>query len=301
MNKLVFIVIALLFIIICCFFSTVQWSGYARLSEGMVVERQEAVIPLDIYQTWHTKDLPPKMSECVEKLKKQNPEFKHHLFDENDCKEFIKNNFDNDVVEAFDALVPLAYKSDLWRYCVMYKKGGIYLDIKFEPKNNFKLLELVDKEYFVLERPYIQNQPITLQDELNQINAPDYYDKIKSRIDANFWKDGQLGVCNGMIICKQNNAILLECIQEIVKNVKNKYYGNNALHPTGPVLLGEKYFKGDMNKIRDMQLFHSVKGNLIITRNKEIFEQYTEYRAEQKTHGKSHAYYDLWDNKQIYK
>ena len=51
------------------------------------------VIPMDIYQTWHTKDLPPKMRERVELLKAQNPRFNHHLFDDNDCREFIKTHF----------------------------------------------------------------------------------------------------------------------------------------------------------------------------------------------------------------
>ncbi len=31
----------------------------------------KTVIPLHIYQTWHTKNLPPKMSECVNNIKKK--------------------------------------------------------------------------------------------------------------------------------------------------------------------------------------------------------------------------------------
>ena len=54
----------------------------------------EKVIPLKIYQTWHTKKLPPLMKECTKLLKKDNPEFEYHLYDDNDCIEFIRNNFD---------------------------------------------------------------------------------------------------------------------------------------------------------------------------------------------------------------
>ena len=57
-----------------------------------------SIIPCDIYQTWFTKDLPQKMSERVELLKAQHPRFKHHLFDDNDCREFIKNNFDENLI-----------------------------------------------------------------------------------------------------------------------------------------------------------------------------------------------------------
>jgi mannosyltransferase OCH1-like enzyme len=57
----------------------------------------DVVIPLNVYQTWKTKNLQPKMLECVESLRKDNPEFTFHLFDDDDCREFIRNNYDNDV------------------------------------------------------------------------------------------------------------------------------------------------------------------------------------------------------------
>ena len=99
-------------------------------------------IPLNIFQTYHTLDLPPRMRKCVDKLIQNNPEFTHHLYDDNDCRQFIKDNFPLNVVQAFDKLIPGAYKADLWRYCVLYIHGGIYLDIKYNCANKFKLIEL---------------------------------------------------------------------------------------------------------------------------------------------------------------
>jgi mannosyltransferase OCH1-like enzyme len=52
------------------------------------------VIPLNLYQTWYTLDLPPKMKENVELLKKQNHEFRHYLYDDDICRNFIKEIFD---------------------------------------------------------------------------------------------------------------------------------------------------------------------------------------------------------------
>ena len=37
-----------------------------------------AIASLKIHQTWHSKTLPPKMAECVDKLKRENPEFEYH-------------------------------------------------------------------------------------------------------------------------------------------------------------------------------------------------------------------------------
>ena len=50
-------------------------------------------IPLHIYQTWHSNTLPQYMQECVNKLKKDNPEFSYHFYNDFDCREYIKDNF----------------------------------------------------------------------------------------------------------------------------------------------------------------------------------------------------------------
>ena len=42
---------------------------------------------------------------------------------------FIEDNFEKDVLDSFDILKPGAYKADLFRYCILYKKGGIWSDL----------------------------------------------------------------------------------------------------------------------------------------------------------------------------
>ena len=69
------------------------------------------IIPLHIYQTWHTNSLPKYMQECVDKLKKENPEFEYHFYNDDDCRNYIKDNFNRDVLHAFDKLKPGAFKS----------------------------------------------------------------------------------------------------------------------------------------------------------------------------------------------
>jgi hypothetical protein len=67
------------------------------------------------------------MFQSVNNIKKKNPRFKYYLFDDNDCREFIKNNYSDKILNAFNSLIPGAYKADLWRYCILYKYGGIYI------------------------------------------------------------------------------------------------------------------------------------------------------------------------------
>jgi mannosyltransferase OCH1-like enzyme len=222
-----------------------------------------SIIPLNLFIFWHTKDLPPNMNENYTLLKLQNPEFTHYLFDENDGREFINNNFNKDVVYAYDNLTPKAYKADLWRLCVLYINGGIYLDIKFKCTNNFKLIALTEKEFFTRDR-----------------NPIDVY--------------------NGLIICKQKNDVLLKSIEQIVHNVKNKFYGSNSLAPTGPHLLGKNFTQEEKNNMElcfDYTQIENVFGDYYILYNNTIvLNFFKEYR-----HEKSSPHYSIyWVNNNIY-
>jgi len=221
-------------------------------------------IPLDIYQTWYTKDLPPGMIKCINKLKKDNPEFKFHLFDDNDCKNFIKEYFGNKVYEAYENLIPGAYKADLWRYCILYNNGGIYIDIKFHT-NNFNLKQLTDNNYFVKDR------------------------------DGR-WEKNKIGIYNGFMISKPKNPIFLNCINDIIKNINSDYMGINSLYPTGPGLIGN-YFKNT-----DEFLLHfSIDAWHIKYNNNNILSMYENYRLEQRQYQCTPHYSVLWSKKFIYK
>jgi mannosyltransferase OCH1-like enzyme len=45
-----------------------------------IKDSYQSVIPLNLYLTWGKKDLPPKMQENVDKLRRENPEFKIEIF-----------------------------------------------------------------------------------------------------------------------------------------------------------------------------------------------------------------------------
>lgn len=227
------------------------------------------VIPANIFQTWYTKFLPPLMLNAILQIKQNNPGFKHYLFDDAECREFIQKNFDDDVLTAYDTLIPGAYKADLWRYCILYKKGGIYLDVKYFPINGFKMANLLTKEHWVLD-------------------------------------SGSNGIYNALLVCKPGNEILLKAINDIVKNVQNRYYGKNWLEPTGPKLLW-KYFSEKPSQ--DYSLKHILNPNLdanedrsrlITFNNIPILQCYSGYFKERKEYEKIPHYAELWRQKKIY-
>ena len=86
-------------------------------------------IPKKIFQTWSTTNISPGFQQIVDLWKILNPEYEYCFYDNNDCDIFIKENFDERIYNAYCKIIPGAFKADLWRYCVLYKYGGVYVDI----------------------------------------------------------------------------------------------------------------------------------------------------------------------------
>jgi mannosyltransferase OCH1-like enzyme len=223
------------------------------------------IIPLNIFQTWHTKNLPEMMQKSVNYIKYSNPAFKYYLYDDDDCRNFIENNYRREVLWAFDSLIPGAYKADLWRYCVLYKLGGIYLDIKYKQINDFKFINLTEKEHWVLD------------------------------------KDNS-GIYNALMVCLPGNEILIKAINQIVENVRNKFYGSSCLDPTGPGLLSHYFTSGDKASF-DMRhdFYQNFDNRLIYFNNYIVFKCYKNYLNEISSTQKVSHYSVLWGARQIYK
>ena len=87
-------------------------------------------IPKIIYQTWKTKSLDNKLESVRKKIQNLNPEYEMKLFDDNDIETWIKNEFTDPIIyNTYKKLKIGAGRADFWRYLILYKNGGIYLDI----------------------------------------------------------------------------------------------------------------------------------------------------------------------------
>ena len=243
----------------------IKFLNYNRLNKPFVLKNSyNSIIPLHLYTCWHTKELPPLMKANYDFLVESNPRITFHLYDDVDFREFIKNNFEPDVLYAYESLIPCSYKSDLWRYCVLFVNGGIYMDIKYRCVNGFKFLDLTDKEYFV--RDYNVNETYT-----------------------------------ALIVTLPRNEILHKCIRQIVENVKNKYYGNGCLDPTGPGLLGKYFTREEKNSMETYHsLIESINKYYIVKGDRIILRIYDGYRDEQSKFQKFKHYSQFWNERNIY-
>jgi mannosyltransferase OCH1-like enzyme len=234
------------------------------------VPQASEIIPRNLFMTWRTKTLPPTMQESLDRIRAMNPEFTIRLFDDEECKIFLLEHFPKEVAAALDALKPGAYKADLWRLCVLYIHGGIYMDSKLRPVDGVTLKQFLTREWFVSDGPYTDESGITLT-----------------------------SIYNGFMCCKAKNSMVLKAIVTIVYNVSKKYYGDTAWSVTGPRMLAPLYTAA-MNK-EPLYLTHygpTFDTQYIECRKIKLFENYANYRKE--VPADSSYYQNQWKQKDIY-
>jgi mannosyltransferase OCH1-like enzyme len=197
-----------------------------HLKENITIETT-SIIPNNLFQTWHSLDLPYYMKKNSELLKENNPEFNYYVYDDKMCRDFIMDYFDEDTLFAYDSLIPGAFKADLWRYCILYVYGGIYLDIKYNCVEGFKLISMINEERFV--------------------------------------RDYNRGIYQAFLVCLPKNEILMKCIHSIIQNVKNESYLTGPLDITGPQLMNRYFTRSQINNL-ELQLnnYHIELNNIPI-------------------------------------
>jgi mannosyltransferase OCH1-like enzyme len=224
-------------------------------------------VPLVIYESWKTHEVPKGVRDNILRLLETNPEFDYYLYSDEECAAFIADNYDKDVLEAFHTLKPGAYKSDLWRYCILYKLGGVYMDIKYY--SAVPLISVID------ETPTV------------------------------FVKDiGKYCVYNAFLISPPKNEIFRLCINNIVESCKNKLYRDNYLDITGPCLLG-RILQGQNGSryISSLPFTHSVSlfmDRSITYKGRTILKEYDEYRLEYVQSRIGKHYSDMYINGDVY-
>ena len=90
-------------------------------------------IPNNIFQTHKSmqyliKKRKYKILNAMKSWKRFSNKFNYYFYNNKMCNEFMQNNFDGKINQAYNKLPMGVMKADLWRYCVIYKYGGIYGD-----------------------------------------------------------------------------------------------------------------------------------------------------------------------------
>jgi mannosyltransferase OCH1-like enzyme len=157
-------------------------------------------IPKRIYQTWKTKNLPWGIKNVITNMMELNPSYSHYLYDDDEIDKFVLENYPGEIAECFNKLNIGASRADLWRYLILYKYGGVYLDI------DAAILKPLDT---------------LIRRDDTAIITREIFEGL-----FNQW----------ILIFKKGHLLLKEIISQCVHNIKNKS-SNNILHLTGSTVI----------------------------------------------------------------
>ena len=161
------------------------------------------MIEKNIFQCYWNRSGNPLINDLINKHKSMNPDYNYYLYDDKDMDVFVNKHYNGEISECYNKLNITVAKADFWRYLVLYKYGGIYLDMDSS-----------------IEKP------------LNEL--------IKEEDQAIISAEGNpnLYVQWGLIFSKEHR-ILKKTIELICNNIKNNRYPNNILKMTGPSVYTE--------------------------------------------------------------
>ncbi|SMC61046.1 glycosyltransferase family 32 protein [Pedobacter nyackensis] len=176
------------------------------------LEPSEHQIPKIIHQTWKDDFPPSHLNLLTNTWKESHPEWEYILWTDEMNREFIRKFFPGFLLQ-YDSYEHNIQRVDAVRYFILYKLGGLFIDLDFECFVNIEPL-LTDSEcVFALE-------PIEHCIQFNK-------DKI---------------ICNAFMACKPNNAFfefICNSLSSFAK--KESTFITSILCSTGPFALSDIY------------------------------------------------------------
>lgn len=185
-------------------------------------------IPKVICQTLNENITSSMHFKTILNVQMLNPQYLYEFYNSRDRRQFISQFYNSDVLDTYDGLVSGAFKADLFRYCWLYKNGGVYVDCKMIQRVSFS--DIIDPE--------------------------DVFYLCEDRIPNAYQ--------NCLIGAKSKQEDILNSISECVKRFKAKIHHKvsfGSLYHTGPYL-----FYSCMNKHATKAAFRGPFRDLAYTR-----------------------------------
>ena len=131
------------------------------------------------------------------------------------------------ALTAFDCVLAPAFKADLWRYCVLWKHGGVYLDM--EDALVVPLATLMDPcDTLVL------TNDLCWQPGHKFTSVDDFFSPVALRKHCE-WPAVQISFMAG----EPGHPFFLCCLQKAMSMIRSRAYGKSTLAVTGPLNAGQ--------------------------------------------------------------
>lgn len=189
---------------------------YIKNNPAYVKRSKQIKIPKIIHQIWIGKQVPAEFKKFMDSWRAYHPDWQYRLWTQDDIAELNLRNRD-----LIDQSRNPGEISDLMRYEILYRYGGVYLDIDFE------CLRSLEPLHYLYDF-YIGIQPL----------------------DSDLV---QLGI--GIIGSIPGHPLLNACIERVKDGWNNKHLEQKATARTGPIHCTKVFYAAaDKNGLCDIAL-----------------------------------------------
>lgn len=161
-------------------------------------------IPKIIHQTYSSwAEVPPVAKFHIWNMKRMNPTYEYRFYDDKAIEQFLKEEFEAEVYKQYSKLTIGAAKADFFRYAILLKKGGVYVDIDSRVKGN------LDKWILPADKAVITSQ----------------------RFEGLY--------VQWALIFDKGHPFLQRTLDKVIDNIQNNRFPNNVHKMTGPTAYSE--------------------------------------------------------------
>jgi mannosyltransferase OCH1-like enzyme len=171
-------------------------------------------IPKIIHQTWKDQNIPSQFIPFVESWKSRHPGWQHILWTDRMNREFVACYFPN-FLSAYDSYPYNIQRADAIRYLLLYKLGGVYVDLDVECLQNVEPLINGEASFYIAKEP--------------------------AEHCAKYRKE--MILCNGWMASVAQHGFLRAVIDELLESsslqetTQHNTLGDLVLNSTGPFML----------------------------------------------------------------
>ena len=213
---------------------------YEIQASDISIRNKDQKIPYTIIQTMKTNNVTYNMYNAVMSWINKNPEYDYIFFDDERCKQFLKDEYGEEYLHIFNMLGNGATKADFFRWCYLYKKGGIYLDIDMVCIKPLREYITDDLSFVSRKKSFQKNNYVKLSYEKNHTDFIVNNKRLSDNTQASRINHTILAVIPHI-------EILQKAIESAYQNIMDCYkYKQNYKYPfylCGPGLLGVTFNK----------------------------------------------------------
>lgn len=169
--------------------------------EVSVKERRDSSqkrIPRIVHQTWF-EGLTPVRYPHFQRMQNswRSSGWDYRFYTDDECEKYIERNYPQRFADAYAAIIPGAFKADLFRLLVLFKDGGIYSDFD-----------------------------VQLDADLDNFVTKDLSFFVPRDVPLDYWPNSNYCLWNGLLGAAPGNPIIAKAIEDVLTTVLNRadYY-----------------------------------------------------------------------------